>query len=479
VSSADVSILHETMMAAGPLLPATAAGIALALREKRLSAREVATWHLERIARLDPALHALVLVDGERALAAASRADARLARGDPSPLLGVPFVVKDNIWVRGCRITQGSRLFRDFVAPESALPVRRMEEAGAVLLGIGACPEFACKGSTDSPLHGATRNPWDLGRTPGGSSGGPAAAVAARLAPLALATDAGGSIRRPAAHTGIVGLKPSRGRVPQGPGFAEAVFGNGVVGPMTRSVADAAMMLEVLVRFDALDADVVPLRLTAWRAVDPGSLRIACSPRLGLDVPVDSEVAAAVAGTVEKLRATGLEIADADPAWPADTSEGSVMPLQEVGLAALYGERFRSDPELFDPAIGAQIERGLGHDGPTIGRALLARERIANAVAAFFADYDLLLCPTVPCVPWPLGQPGPATIDGRGHAVFTPLLNHAGVPACSVPCGLVDGLPVGLQIIGRRFADALVLALALRLEASLEAPLVPPAPFGG
>ncbi len=470
-------------MAGDPLLPATAADLALALRERRLSAREVAEWHLARIARLDPELRSLVLVDAERALAAASEADARLARGDPSPLLGIPFVVKDNIWVQGRRITQGSRLFRDFVAPESALPVRRMEEAGAVLLGIAACSEFACKGSTDTPLYGTTHNPWDLGRTPGGSSGGPAAAVAARLAPLALATDAGGSIRRPAAHVGIVGLKPSRGRVPQGPGFAEPVFGNGVVGPMTRTVADAAMMLLVIGRFDARDADAIPLPPPAWREVDPGGLRIAFSPRLGLDVPVDPKVAAAVAGTVEKLRATGLDIVDADPIWPADTSERSVMPLQEVGLAALYGERFRSEPELFDPAIGAQIERGLGHDGAAVGRALLARERIAQAVAAFFVDHDLLLAPTVPCVPWPLGQPGPATIDGRpvdgrGHAVFTPLLNHAGVPACSVPCGLVDGLPLGLQIIGRRFGDAEVLAMAQRAEACLDAPLAPPAPFG-
>ena len=173
-----------------------------------------------------------------------------------------------------------------------------------------------------------------------------------------------------------------------------------------------------------------------------------------------------MAGTIDKLRARGLAIHDADPSWPADTSERSVMPLQEVGLAALFGDRFTSEPELFDPAIGAQIQRGLGYDGPAVGRALLARERIAQAVAAFFVDHDLLLCPTVPCVPWPVGENGPATIDGRpvdgrGHAVFTPLLNHAGVPACSVPCGLVDGLPVGLQIIGRRFADAEVLALAL------------------
>lgn len=470
-------------MAADPLLPATAAGIALALREKRLSAREVTEWHLERIARLDPELHALVLVDAEKARLAATAADTRLARGDPSPLLGVPFVVKDNIWVKGRRITQGSLLFRDFVAPESALPVRRLEEAGAVMLGIAACSDLACKGATDTPLYGSTYNPWDLGRTPGGSSGGPASAVAARLAPLALATDAGGSIRRPAAHTGLVGLKPSRGRVPQGPGFAEPVFGNGVLGPMTRTVADALLMLEVIERFDPRDADAVPLPSTAWRGVDPGRLRIAFSPRLGLDVAVDPKVAGAVAGTVDKLRARGLAIRDADPAWPADTSERSVMPLQEVGLAALYGERFRSEPELFDPSIGAQIERGLGYDGPAIGRALVARERIAQAVAGFFVDHDLLLCPTVPCVPWTVGEDGPATIDGRpvdgrGHAVFTPLLNHAGVPACSVPCGLVDGLPVGLQIIGRRFADAEVMALALRAEACLEAPLAPPAPFG-
>ena len=422
-------------------------------------------------------------MDEAGALAAADEADAVARRGEGGPLLGVPFLVKDNLWIQGLRSTQGSRLFADFVAPADAIAVERMRQAGAVPLGITACSEFACKGTTDTPLHGVTRNPWDLARTPGGSSGGAAAAVAAGLAPVAITTDGGGSTRRPAAHTGLVGMKPSQGRVPHAGGFAEPVFGNGVVGQLARRVADVALVLSVLSGADARDWYAVPLPPPDPAAVDLGGLRVAFSPRLGLDVAVDEEVAQAVARTVERLRAAGLAIETADPAWPEGAGERGLAPLQEAGLAALYGERFRRDPGLFDPEIGRQIERGLGLDGVAVGRALLFREAAAQALAAFFGRYDLLLSPTVPCVPWPADRLGPERIggrpaDARGHAVFTPLMNHAGVPACSVPCGLVQGLPVGLQVVGPRFADDRVLAAAALAERVSGGPPAPPVPFG-
>ncbi|QCO05300.1 amidase [Azospirillum argentinense] len=431
---------------------------------------------LERIASENPRLNAIVHLDPEGGRTEARAADERAARGEALPLLGVPFTVKDNIWVRGQPVRQGSRLFEDFVAPEDAVAVARLRAAGAVFAGITNCSEFACKGVTTNLLHGPTRNPWNVALTPGGSSGGAASAVAAGLAPLALCTDGGGSTRRPAAHVGVVGMKPSAGVVPHPIGFAEPVFGNSVIGQMARSVADVALMLDALAGPDPRDPQSVVLSGSLARAAadpDPAGLRIAYSRRLGLDAPVDPEVAACVERAVHRLADAGAIVEEADPVWPAGAGESGLMPLQFAGLAALYGERFRATPELFDPDIGQQIDAGLRTSGAEVARALHLREEAYRALAALFARYDLLVCPTTPVTAWPFDRLGPATIDGRpvtprGHAVFTPLFNHCYAPACSVPCGLTEsgGLPVGLQIAGPRLSDAVLLRLAAAVEAT-------------
>ena len=462
-------------MSTEDIVGASARRLAQRIREGELTAVGVHDTFAARIAALNPALNAIIASDWGRSRAEARRADARGAAGERSPLLGVPYTVKDNIWVEGRVVSQGSALFADFVAPRDALVVARMREAGAVLLGVTNCSEFACKGVTTNRLHGPTRNPWDLTRTPGGSSGGAASAVAAGLCPIAITTDGGGSTRRPAALVGAVGMKPSGGLVAHSHGFEEPVFGNSVIGQITRSVGDVAAVLDVISGPDVADPMSMgaPIDHDFVSQLDraPRARRIAFSPRLGLGFAVDDDVARAVRSAVDRLAASGATIEEADPAWPEGTSEQALMPLQLAGLAALYGERYRDRRWDVDPDIAVQIEAGLKTNGAEVARALLFRDELYRRLADFFRTYDLLLTPTVPCTAWPFTKLGPDRIEGRAvapraHAAFTPIFNHTYLPACSVPCGLDrNGLPIGLQIVGPRFADADLLSLAAGVEA--------------
>ncbi|HEV2155177.1 amidase [Bradyrhizobium sp.] len=426
------------------------------------------------LARIDAAkaLNAVVTIDPVRTLADAAVVDARLRAGETMRLAGVPIIVKDNIWAGGWRITQGSRLFADFIAPTDAIAIERLRKAGAVIVGIGATSEFASKGVTTSQLYGPTRHPLDPTLTPGGSSGGPAVAVAAGLVPLAIGTDAGGSSRRPPAHVGVAGFKPSYGAIPYGPGFAEPFFGLSVIAPIAADVADITLAFEAMAGADPRDPDSA---VVAPEADDIAGLRIAFSPRLGLDVAVDDVVANGLVSVIERLSAAGLQISHRDPVWPPGATEDAIMPLQHAGLAALYGDAFRKDAAVFDPDIAKQIERGLAWSGADVAGALVASTAIANGFAAFFTEADLLLAPTVPCVAWPFTQLAPDMIGGRaasprGHAVFTPFVNHARLPAISIPCGADErGLPFGLQIIARRGQDRTLLRAAKHIEAQLQA----------
>lgn len=439
-----------------------------------LRAVEVARHFIARVERLNPALNAIVQFDAQAVLDEAAGVDQRLAAGERLPLAGVPFTVKDNLWVQGRRVAQGSRLFEDFVAPRDAWAVARLRQLGAVVLGITNCSEFACKGVTSNLLHGATRHPMNPALTPGGSSGGAAAALASGLGLLALGTDAGGSTRRPAAHCGLVGFKPSSGLIPHPWGFAEPNYGLSVIGPMARNVADCAWLYDHLLAFDAADPAGVPIPvgLDAMPTLEAPvtALRMAWSPRLGCDFAVDDDVLAALQQRVDGLRAAGWQIDDADPPWPAEAREYPLMALQQAGLHALYGQRLADARERIDPVLVAQIEAGAAITPADVARALRLKLRIEASLSALFASYDLLLCPTAPVTAWSIDALGPATIGGRpagprGHAAFTPLFNYCGVPACSVPAGLVRGLPVGLQVVAPRFEDARVLQCARQIEA--------------
>ncbi|MEJ1160160.1 amidase [Prosthecomicrobium sp. N25] len=450
--------------------PQDAVSIAAAVRAGRTSAAAVAEAAIARIGAAAD-LVAIVDFDPAEARAAAAAVDRRLAAGEDLPLAGVPVAIKDNIWVGGRRVTQGSRLYEAFVPPADAISVERLRRAGAVVVGMANTSEFACKGMTTNKVYGTTRHPMDPRLTPGGSSGGPSTAVAAGLVPVSLGTDAGGSSRRPPAHVGAVGFKPSYGAIPRGPGFASPFGGLSCPSPIARTVADVAAMFAVLRGPDPRDPDSLVLSFAEPRP--PEALRIAWSPRFGLDAAVDEEVAAGVERAVAALVGAGLTIDRRDPVWPEGATEAALMPIQHAGLAAIHGEAFRRDPGLFDPDVAAQIERGLGLDGTAVARAQGLSQDVMRSVARFFGAWDVLIGPTVPCVAWPNDRLGPERIGGvavapRAHAVFTPLFNHARVPAISVPAGRGrDRLPFGLQIVGPRGHDDRVLAVARAAEAIL------------
>jgi aspartyl-tRNA(Asn)/glutamyl-tRNA(Gln) amidotransferase subunit A len=460
----------------------SARATASAVIARQISAREVASSSLQRLHAVNPALNAVITADDAWTLEQANAVDERLARGEVLPLAGVPVTVKDNLWVQGQRVTQGSKLYANFVAPADAWAVARLRALGAVIVGITNCSEFACKGVTQNLLHGTTRSPWNPALTPGGSSGGAVAALAAGIGALALATDAGGSTRRPAAHCGLVGMKPTFGLIPCGPGFDEPNFGLSVIGQLARDVSDATWMFELLQAFDGGDWGSQPVPPQAVPlAAPPRSLRIAWSPDFGCGFAVDTPVLATLQNVIDGLRADGWSISNAAPTWPAGTREYPLIKLQHAGLAALHGAALDADSTQIDPDLAAQIRTGRSVGGVEIAEVLLLREKLHGAFASFFANdgFDLLLTPTTPVTSWPVGQLGPAVIGGqpagpRGHAAFTPLVNYAQAPACSVPAGLVEGLPVGLQVVGPRYADARVLQFAAVVERLAGPPPHPP-----
>ena len=454
------------------MLELDAAAIAQQVRAGALDPAEVVAAFQQRIEARNGLLNAVV---GE--VPASLHADiealrGRIARGDALPLAGVPVVVKDVIWVRDQRVTQGSLLFRDFVAPRDALAVERLRAAGALVIGMANTSEFACKGLTTNKVYGLTRHPMDPALTPGGSSGGCAVAVADGMAPLALGTDGGGSSRRPPAHVGVVGFKPSFGAIPDPFGFPHAFIGLQCMAPIARSVADAALMFEAMAGPDARDPASM-LMFESGPPRDVRRLRIAFSARLGLEAPVDQDVQDCMARALDALRSAGLEIEHHDPVWPEGANEDALMPLQHTGLAHLFGEEWRRDPSRFDPDVGRQIERGLQWTGADVARARAAGAAIASTLAGCLARHDLILCPTTPCVAWPHDRLGPGHIGGqpvepRAHAVFTPFVNHAMAAAISIPCGRGrDGLPVGLQLIAARGRDRQLLHAAKAVESVL------------
>lgn len=457
---------------------ADVATLASRVRRGEVRAVEVASRQLARIGALNPALNALVQVDADDVLRQAAWVDARCAAGEALPLAGVPISIKDNLWVAGQVSTCGSRFYEGHVAERDSLAVSRLREAGALLIGSSNCSEFACKGITDNLVYGTTRHPWDSALTPGGSSGGAAAAVAAGLGMLALATDAGGSVRRPAAHCGLVGMKPSAGAIADPWGFPVVGRDLNVIGQMGRRVADVALMLKVLKGAHPADRSSLPTSAGAVREVR--ALRIGVSLDLALDYAIDADVVEVFNEAKARLASAGLDIRPVTPRWPSGLRDTPLITAQHAELAAHFGEAWRQAPERFDPAIGAQIEAGLAVTGTPLVRLALMRDRIVQTTAELFDQIDLLLCPTVPVEPWPHDQMGPAQIGGcpagsRGHACFTPLFNQAGVPALSVPCGLgARGLPLGLQIIGPRFHDDEVLAMGAFVERTLALEMAAP-----
>ena len=454
----------------------SAVELAELIRRRVLSPVEVTRAVLERIDRLNTRLGAYVMVHAERALGEARAAERAVMAGEPlGPLHGVPVSIKDNLWSAGDRTTFGSRLFAEFVAPEDAPSVAGLRAAGAIFVGRTNLPEFAWRGSTDNPLFGESRNPWDLTRTPGGSTGGGAAAVAAGLGPLALGSDGAGSIRIPASFCGLVGLKPTFGRVPMYP----AAGGNELVAhvcPLARTVRDVALMMNAIARHDRRDPFALPDDGLDYLAAcnEPfagarGSApdRIAWSANLGF-APVEPETREIAEAAARAFSEVGLTVEEASP----DLGDPSFI-LQTLYGGAQAGAHAARSPEQkaqMDPELVAYAEASASLSAVEYLRAVAARQALVDALRRFFERYDLLLTPTV-CQPaFPLGLVGPREVAGRevthlGWTLCYPF-NYSGQPAVSVPAGwTASGLPVGLQIVGRRLEDALVLRAAAAFEA--------------
>jgi aspartyl-tRNA(Asn)/glutamyl-tRNA(Gln) amidotransferase subunit A len=352
---------------------------------------------------------------------------------------------------------------------EDAPSVARLREAGAVLVGKTTTPEFGWKGSTDSPLTGITRNPWDTTKTPGGSSGGSAAALAARMCPLALGTDGGGSIRIPASFSGVFGLKPSFGRVPA---YPLSPFGTVAhVGPMSRTVRDGALAMNVVARPDARDWFAIPYDgadYTARLGESMKGKRIAYSPRLGFASHVLPEVAALVEAAVKRFEAMGARVEQADPPF-GDPGE-IFRTIWWCGAGYVLGGLPEEKKALLDPGLRQMADEGVAMTKNRFMDANAARGVLGSKLRVFMEDYDFILTPSVATTAFEVGRVSPLKGDGRAWMDWTPFsypFNLTQQPAASIPCGFSgDGLPVGLQIVGRMYDDAGVLAASAAYEAA-------------
>ena len=453
----------------------SAVELARLIRRRALSPVEITRAVLERIERVNPSLGAYVLVHAERALGQARHAERSVMAGERlGPLHGIPVSIKDNLWTAGDRTTSGSRLLAGFVPPEDTPSVAALRAAGAIFVGRTNLPEFAWRGSTDNPLFGESRNPWDPTRTPGGSTGGGAAAVAAGLGPLAIGSDGAGSIRIPASFCGLAGLKPTFGRVPMYP----AAGGNELVAhvcPLARTVRDVALMMNAIARHDRRDPFALPddgvdhlAACDELLAGSPGGgrLRIAWSADLGF-APVETETREIAGAAARAFAEVGVDVEEASP----DLGDPSFIlrTLYGGAQAGAHAARAPEQKAQMDPELVRYAEASADLTAVEYLHAVAARQGLVDALRRFFERYDLLLTPTL-CLPaLPLGVVGPHEVAGRevthlGWTLCYPF-NYSGQPAISVPAGwTAGGLPVGLQIVGRRLEDALVLRAAAAFE---------------
>ena len=440
---------------------------------------EAASAVFARIDKLDPRLHAFVLTDPEGAARSAAGSRQRWADGVPlGPLDGVPVSIKDLILTRGLSTLRGSHTVDagqawDVDAPATA----RLREAGAVILGKTATPEFGCKGETNSPRSGITRNPWNLDKTPGGSSGGAAAAVASGMGPVAIGTDGAGSIRIPGAFCGCFGLKPSFGRVPA---YPLSPFGSVAhIGPLTRDVHDAALVMNVLKRPDARDWTSLPFDAADYTAgLDDGirGLKIAYSPTLGYARNVHPEVAAAVDAAVLLLETLGARVEQIDPGFedPLEITTG----LWFVGAWTIWNTLTTEQQRVTDPDFRAQAALGEKFTALQVQNLQLRRGALGSQMRQFMTRYDLIATPTLAVPAFDALPAGHTAMSPEAMLAWTPFsypFNLTQQPACTLPCGLTSaGLPIGLQLVGPMFDDARVLRAARAFEQARPAAHVRP-----
>ncbi|MCE3550394.1 amidase [Pseudonocardia sp. RS11V-5] len=451
----------------------TARGMAAALRRKEISARELVAAHLDRIEACNGAVNAVVTLVAERALAEAGAADDRLAAGEPvGPLHGIPMAHKDTHATAGIRTTKGSPILADQVPTEDELVIERIRAAGAITLGKTNVPEFGAGSHTFNPLFGVTRNPYDLGRSAGGSSGGAAAALATGMHPLADGSDVGGSLRNPASFCNVVGLRPAPGRVPSYP--AELAYSTvNVQGPMARTVSDVALLLSVMAGPDPRSPIAIEEPGSVFAAPldreDLTGLRVAWSPDLGGSIPVDAAVTAALEPQVRVLEELGATVERADPDLRG--ADEVFRTLRAWIFAVTMGPLLARHRDRMKATLVGNIEEGRRLTGADVARAEILHSALFQRMRRFYEQYDLLALPVAQVPPFPVEMEYPTEIAGVAQSSYLDwmrsayLISSFGHPAISVPAGFTpDGLPVGLQLVGAHRGEAALLQAAHAFE---------------
>lgn len=446
----------------------SAAVLSAAFVDGTLTPSEHLEHLLARIERINPQINALVCINPS-ARGDAAESTQRLQEGRArGPLEGVAVAVKDNILVRGMPTTWGSRAFAHCFDDVDELAVERLRTAGAVIIGKTNVPEFTLEGHTDNLLFGVTRNPWDLALTPGGSSGGSVAGVAAGLFPLAIGTDGGGSIRRPASHTGLVALKPSIGAIPRTVVLPQILLDFEVIGPIARTVGDAALLFNAMAGPDPRNHASLVGRGLPVRHHKPGSLRILYVPTFG-DHPLDSEIADRVRGAADVLRSLGHRVDVGALPFALDAIVDFWPLLGQVGVAHVFDLHPEAEARAA-PKFVEMARQGRAVPATRYLQGLETIRQFRHAVARAFGDHDLIMTPSAAALPWPAAEAYPTTIAGssvgpRGHAVYTGWVNACGHPAINLPSSPSRaGLPIGFQLVGRNGDDALLFDIGAQYE---------------
>lgn len=445
--------------------------LASLIQSRQVTVHQVMTAHLEQIERLNPRVNAICTLVAEEALAQAVDADRALKTGiEPGPLFGLPIAIKDLVLTKGIPTTMGSPIYKDFIPDEDALVVERLKLAGAIVIGKTNVPEFGAGSHTFNEVFGATRNPYDLEKSPGGSSGGAAVALACGMVPIADGSDLGGSVRNPANFNNVVGLRPSPGRIPRYP--SEQPWNTlSVLGPMGRTVGDVALLLSTMAGSDVRDPLSIPEDPTHFQLPldrDFKDVRVAWSPDLGA-FPVEKAVTEVIENALPRFSDFGCIVDEAHPDFD-DANE--IFQVLRANIFATGGaeDLAKHRHQLKDTVIW-NIEKGLGLTGPQISHAQKERAKLYHRVQEFFQQYDYLLLPVSQVVPFPIEMEWVREINGVEMQTYVDwmmscsFITLTGHPAMSVPCGFTkDGLPVGIQIVGKYRGEFELLQLAYAFE---------------
>ena len=463
-----------------PLWSHSATDLAAGFAQGDFTPVDVLDSVIERIATVNPRINALITSDLAGARATAEDSALRWRSRTPlSALDGVPLTVKDNIPVAGMRATWGSSLFEHYVPMRDELPVARLRAAGAIIVGKTNCPEFTVQGHTSNAIFGTTRNPYDLEMTPGGSSGGAVAAVSAGICPIAIATDGGGSIRRPASYTGLFGLKPSRGRVARADGFATILHDCEVIGPIARTMEDIRLVMRIIGQPHSRDPLSTSVADEHFPTNSLRPCRILFIPQFG-ESPVDPVIARQVAAAADTLASLGHHVERGAVPFDIDALGQAWSVISQTGLNWLL-ERQTGWEARVGGDIQSMVEAGGQLHAAQYYQSLTQFADLKYRLAEVFERYDLIMTPSAAAMPWPVTQSFPTVIDARpvgprGHAIFTAFANMSGCAALNLPASASpEGMPIGFQLVGPIGADALLCDIGTQYETHRTEPKVWPA----